>query len=201
MRRIMVMPASPALLPELSPADAPSRALLGAAVECARCAAAEGITRVDIVGSRDKRWYTRHTGSFRAWGAPSLSVGDGSFLPELLARYVLAHSPTVQIERSRDTLGHPREGVLTVVVVDGSAGLSARAPLALIDGAWQSHLWCEAVLSGSDCAPYSRQRLSAAGVDDPALWGELAALHPISAELLATDVTLGVGRYVADWQL
>jgi len=38
-------------------------------------------------------------------------------------------------------------------------------------------------------------------VVEPALWEELAGLHPKKTQLLATDATLGVGRYVAGWEV
>ena len=88
MFNLMVMPASPALAVELSSNDAASRALLAAARTLAVEAAAAGITQVDIVGSQDKRWYTAHTGSLKAWGAAT-NLGGGNYLPEIMARYVL----------------------------------------------------------------------------------------------------------------
>lgn len=197
----MVMPSSPALVRELSPADAPSRILLEAALQCARSATKAGIEKVDIVGSRHKRWRTGLEGSFRAWGAASLSVSAGNFLPELLARYVLSFVPGLSVEESRANLGVPREDTLTVVVVDGSAGLTQRAPLALVEGAVHTHHWCQKVCAGRDVEPCDKDALAAAGVQEPQLWEELSRLRPRSAELLAADATLGVGRYVAGWEL
>ena len=43
--------------------------------------------------------------------------------------------------------------------------------------------------------------LSQRGVIEPAMWEELAGLRPKKAQLLATDATLGVGRYVAGWEV
>ena len=87
MFNLMVMPASPALAVEQAAHDRASRALLAAARTLAVEAAAAGITAVDIVGSQDKRWYTAHTGSLKAWGAAT-DLGGGNFLPEIIARYV-----------------------------------------------------------------------------------------------------------------
>ena len=86
--QIVIVPASPALVRELAPAHAPSHELATAAVGEVRraCAHASGIY---LVGSRDARWRTAHTGSFRAWGAPDVTVGSGNFLPELVQRYLL----------------------------------------------------------------------------------------------------------------
>ena len=86
MFNLMVMPASPALAVELSAHDAASRALLAAARTLAVEAAVAGIKAVDIVGNQDKRWYTAHTGSLKAWGAAT-DLGGGNFLPEIVARY------------------------------------------------------------------------------------------------------------------
>ena len=83
MFNLMVMPASPALAVELSAHDAASRALLAAARTLAVEAAVAGIKAVDIVGSQDKRWYTAHTGSLKAWGAAT-DLGGGNFLPEIM---------------------------------------------------------------------------------------------------------------------
>lgn len=209
MQNLMVMPASPALAEELSPGDDASRALLGAACELARDAAriSGGVPlKVDIVGSRDTRWRTEHTGSLRAWGAPQVDVGGGNFLPEIMARYVLcrafAHTPDEPgfvVEDSRAELGEVRPARLTVVCVDGSAGLTKRAPLALVDGARDAHLWCESVLAGGE-AHCDEARLRSAGVLETNLWAQLAGAHPRHAELRAADSTLGVGRYVAGWQ-
>lgn len=209
MQNLMVMPASPALAEELSPGDDASRALLSAACELIRDAArigGDGPLKVDIVGSRDARWRTEHVGSLRAWGAPQVDVGGGNFLPEIMARYVLdralkrpLNDPAYVVEDSRAVLGEVRPGHLTIVCVDGSAGLTDRAPLALVDGARESHLWCESVLTGGE-VPCDEERLRRAGVLETSLWAQLAGVHPRHAELRAADSTLGVGRYVAGWQ-
>lgn len=209
MQNLMVIPASPALAEELSPNDDASRALLSAACELVRNAArisASSPLKVDIVGSRDARWRTEHTGSLRAWGAPQVNVGGGNYLPEIIARYVLSHAlshtpevPGFVVADSRAELGEVRPGHLTVVCVDGSAGLTERAPLALVEGARDAHLWCESILAGGE-VHCDEARLQSAGVLETSLWAQLAGVHPRHAELRAADSTLGVGRYVAGWQ-
>ena len=186
MFNLMVMPASPALAVELSAHDAASRALLAAA-------------RVDIVGSQDKRWYTAHTGSLKAWGAAT-DLGGGNFLPEIIARYVLHSVPQLRTRTSRERIGKPDPEALTVVVADGSAGLTERAPLALVPEAQEAHEWCEEVLMGASASKAGKW-LSQRGVIEPALWEELAGLDPKKKQLFATDATLGVGRYVAGWEV
>ncbi|WP_144790468.1 hypothetical protein [Corynebacterium singulare] len=207
MQNLMIMPASPALAEELSPSDDASRAPLRAACELVRDAA-RVITggsvplQVDIVGSRDARWRTELTGSLRAWGAPQVTVGGGNYLPELMARYVLTAAVGAEgfeVTDSRADIEDIEEGRLTVVCVDGSAGLTDRAPLALVDGARDAHLWCESVLSGAD-SHCDEEKLHDAGVLETSLWAQLATVHPHYAELRAADSTLGVGRYVAGWQ-
>lgn len=199
MFNLMVMPASPALAVELSANDAASRALLAAARSLAVEAAAAGITAVDIVGSQDQRWYTAHTGSLQAWGAAT-DLGGGNFLPEIMARYVLHSVPQLSVRGSREAIGQPDPAALTIVVADGSAGLTERAPLALVPDAQAAHEWCEEMLMGAS-ASRAGEWLSQRGVIEPALWEELAGLRPKKAQLLATDATLGVGRYVAGWEV
>lgn len=207
MQNLMIMPASPALAEELSPGDDASRALLRAACELVRDAArviTGGVSplQVDIVGSRDPRWRTELPGSLRAWGAPQVNVGGGHYLPELMARYVLTQAlgtEGFEVMDSRSDIEEIMEGRLTVVCIDGSAGLTDRAPLALVDGARDAHLWCESVLSGAD-VHCDEEKLRSAGVLETALWAQLATVHPHYAELRAADSTLGVGRYVAGWQ-
>ncbi|MER0092726.1 hypothetical protein [Corynebacterium sp. KPL2838] len=200
MFNLMVMPASPALAVELAPNDAASRALLAAARTLAVEAAAVGISEAEIIGSRSSRWHTRHTGSLRAWGAPQVHTGAGSYLPEIMARYVLSTVPQITVRDSRDHLGTPAPKVLSIVVLDGSAGLTERAPLALIPGAQETHRWCEEMLMGASTSS-DVEWLQQRGVEEPELWLELAACTPKCAQVKAADATLGVGRYVAGWEV
>lgn len=90
-------------------------------------------------------------------GCPQVNVGKGFYLPELIARYVagpfIEDNPTVDVSEIRPRLGKPRGGTLTIVVVDGSAGLTERAPLALLDAgkkptsSWRSCWQGDLVLS------------------------------------------------------
>lgn len=196
-RRVLLIPSSPALIPQLAPADAPGARLLAAA---RREVAAAPAARIDIVGSRERRWETAHTGSFRAWGAPEVTVGGGTHLPELLARFVLGPEQEANITEVRGQLGEPR-AELTVVATDGSAGMTARAPLALLDSAPVVDRWCRDVLSGVDTGPLSDGELSAAGILDAPLWNELAGTRKRGARLVDADTTTGVARYVACWEV
>ena len=180
---LLVVPGSPAVVAELSPQDAAGRAIVAKARELT-----EGDTRpVEIVGSRDPRWRTEHAGSFRAWGA-DVHVGGGNYLPELIARYIL---PGRTIGDSREHIQPLNPDALTVVVVDGSAGLTPRAPLALIDGATDTHDAMTAFLDGTGELPADLP-----GVIEQGLWEELGALKA-SKSVLSSDDTLGVGRFLA----
>ena len=195
---LIVMPASPALVVELAPDDTAGARLL----RSVRTLLTAGDNRdIHLVGSRDPRWRTGVTGSFRAWGAPQVTVGAGHHLPELVQRYVLGGHAD-RITDTRGTLGTPDPAVLTVVAIDGSAGLTPRAPLALIDTADGADRWCRAVLSGEEPAEeMDAASLRDAGVREPDRWLDLAALTPRQASLRDADTTHGVGRYVAGWEI
>lgn len=195
-RKVLVIPSSPALVEELAPADAPSRELLAAARDI--LAPLDPAT-IDVVGSLDERWRTSVTGSFQAWGAPGVTVGGGNCLAELIARYVLGERLEARIDDVRERLGQP-QAELTVVVTDGSAGLTQRAPLALIDGAEATDRWCREVLSGHSVAAMTPAQLQETGIIDVALWEDLANVDKRDATLVAGDTATGVGRYVACWE-
>ncbi|WP_370513885.1 hypothetical protein [Corynebacterium sp. zg331] len=196
--QLLVIPGSPALVRALAPRDEAAQRLRALA---RRSAKKYADMPVHLVGSRDERWFTAHAGSFRAWGAPQERVGEGHYLPELVMRHVLG--PDVRVTQVRDRLGSPDEGVLTVVALDGSAGLTPRAPLALRDGAAEVDQWCRDLLAGrgekavGDDLPGWLRR---GGVIEPDLWCEMAALRPTRARLVDADATAGVGRYVAQWE-
>lgn len=203
---LVVIPGSPALVRELAPADDAGARLLTAA----RRVLGEVLTHapdlgIELVGSRAPQWRTRREGSLAAWGAPHVEVGTGRYLPELIQRYVLGDDAR-RVTSVRDDVGKINPEALTVVAVDGSAGLTARAPLALVDGAADADAWCRAVLSGTappDIPPEDDAAawLSARGVLEPDLWVQLASLTPARAELTLADASLGVGRYVAVWEM
>ena len=203
---LVVIPGSPALVRELAPADDAGARLLDAARRVlAEVLADAPDIDVELVGSRAPQWRTRREGSLAAWGAPHVDVGTGQYLPELIQRYVLAEQAR-RVTSVRDDLRGLNPGAVTVVSVDGSAGLTTRAPLALVDEAAEADSWCRAVLSGDgppDTAPADGAAawLSARGVLEPDLWVQLAGLTPSRAELTLADASLGVGRYVAVWEM
>lgn len=187
-----IVPGSPALVRELSPADAAGAHLL-AATRALAANLAEGEERpIDIVCSLDNRWRTERTGSFAAWGAPQVTVRSGNHLGELVARYALGDP---QVREVRGRIGTPEPDAVTVVALDGPAGLTPRAPLALVAGAPELH---SAIVGWLGGGPVSVDKQWPA-VAEPALWNELTELAPRQARLIAADDTLGVGRYVAEW--
>lgn len=191
---LLVMPGSPALVRELAPADEPSQRLLNSIRETA----GKLTKTIDIVCSHDRRWTTHLAGSFAAWGAPHVEVRGGHVLGELVARYCL-HGATVR--ESREHLLPLDPSVLTVLVVDGPAGLTTRAPLALIPAAADTHDKLQALLSGKQSSLIREQEMRDAGVLEPDIWLELQTLQPTNATLVDVDDTLGVGRYVAYWEV
>lgn len=190
---VIVVPGSPALVAELAPRDSAGRAMVRAIRELV----ARDDRPIHIVGSQDPRWRTELTGSLAAWGTPSVAVDGGNFLAELVARYCLGEAE-VRVAVSRAALAPLDPEVLTVVVLDGSAGLTPRAPLALIDGAQQVHEQMADFLDGRGDLPGNLERY---GVIEPELWRQLADLRPSGCELLAQDASIGVGRFVAAWQV
>ncbi|GAB3708351.1 hypothetical protein [Corynebacterium nasicanis] len=189
---LVVMPASPAMVAELAPRD-----VVGArTVSRLRSLIDASAAPIHLVSSRDPRWETGVEGSFRAWGAPDVTVGEGRFLPELVQRYVLGES-AARVTEVRTQLGDINPEALTLVAVDGSAGLTERAPLALLPQAADADAWCRAVLAGEQAGELPAD----GGILEPGLWLELAARQPRRAELLLADTTHGVGRYVAAWQI
>lgn len=194
---LLVVPGSPALVRELAPADPASHRL--------RRTVAQALSLIDdrpcqIIGSGDPRWATQHVGSFAAWGAPQVHVGHGTNLAELVARYLLGSRANARTT-FRSELSPLNPEAVTVLVLDGPAGLTARAPLALIDGAARVHEQCQELLAGDLTAQFDADSLAHAGVIEPDLWLQLAQLRPSHAELLDVDDTLGVGRYVALWEV
>lgn len=191
---LLVVPGSPALVRELAPSDEPSQRLLKTVREACR----ELPKTMEIVCSHDRKWETAQAGSFGAWGAPGVQVGGGHVLGELVARYCL---PNVTVRASRDSLSPLDPSVLTVVVIDGPAGLTARAPLSLLPSAHHVHEQLQLLLAGKEHQQIGEGEMMKAGVVEPQLWRELQTLQPESPMLLDTDDSLGVGRYVAYWEV
>lgn len=191
---LVVMPAGPALVRELAPRDAAGQRMVAAVRSLID---ATGDHRpVHLVGSRSPRWVTGVTGSFQAWGAPQVTVGAGHHLPELVQRYVLGER-AARVASVRGELGAVDPEALTLVAVDGSAGLTERAPLALLPQAAAADTWCRELLSGRPVGEMPAE----GGILEPELWRELAGLAPAQAELVDADCEHGVGRYVAAWRI
>ena len=208
MVNVVIIPASPALVAALAPADAASEQVRTKAQECIAGALKESPKRpIEFVGSYSASWHTEHTGSFRAWGAPQTRVSEGNFLPELVARYLIENSAALEDYRecsfasTRDKLAEINASSLTIVAVDGSAGLTPKAPLALVEGSDEIDQWCREVLRGESPPARSVEQLSQGGIVEPGIWLELASIRPQSASLIEADTSLGVGRYIACWEV
>lgn len=221
MATLVIIPGSPALVPELAPRDAAgaelldhARTALGQSARALSVHVGRGLVPVDVVGSQAPRWHTCQVGSFAAWGAPQVRVAAGEYLAELVARYVVEPVDGVEVRSMRECLGTPDPQALTVVVADGSAGMGTRAPLADLPQASAAHAWCCGLLSArsdhtkpsdAPAGEWDEEQLMEAGVVEPAIWLELAELSCAGslrqAELLGSDTSLGVGRYVARWEV
>lgn len=191
----LVIPSSPALVHELAPAHQPSHELITTIRRAVNSIRPE---RIELVVHEDSRYRTEIDGSFAAWGAPHVTVSAGHQLGELVARYALGeHEHLItEVRQEVDTLA---AGVLTVVVADGSAGLTDRAPLALVSGAIEADAWCRRLVAGDCDGSVDAAWLSDRGVMDPVPWCQLAEIvgkRELQGDLLAHDTTLGVGRYV-----
>ncbi|WP_350338458.1 hypothetical protein [Corynebacterium sp. UMB10119B.1] len=57
------------------------------------------------------------------------------------------------------------------------------------------------MLSGKQSSLIREQEMRDAGVLEPDIWLELQTLQPTKATLVDVDDTLGVGRYVAYWEV
>lgn len=184
---VLIVPGSPALVAELGRGDAASRELERAA----RAAAAGDIRPVDIVCDMGPDTFTARTGTFAAWGAPQVDVGGGNHLGELVARYLLGPR---EYRPARARVAPLDPSALTVVVADGPAGLTARAPLAFVPGDPAAHEALRRFVA-------TGRGFVRGGVDKHMLWEELSLLDVTQAHLIASDDTLGVGRYVGAWEV
>src|SRR5699024_11478988 len=71
-------------------------------------------------------------------------------------------------------------------MLDGSGGLTERAPLALLGTAAEVHSWCQEALQGQ-ASPMEEHRLIDGGVIEPSLWLEVQKLRPRQAQLVDSD--------------
>ncbi|MDU0477888.1 hypothetical protein QVA66_01390 [Staphylococcus chromogenes] len=196
--RVLIVPSSPALVSELAPADQSSRQLKQAAVAQLRTLGDYPHLRLAVLGQRTDHTRTQRTGSFAAWGAPSISGLQGEYLCDLLASYLLrcaginlSCAPVNSMDHNADVL---------IVVVDGPAGLSDRAPLALIPSAGERMQWCRSVLLGQTSVPASEAELQADGLIQPEIWQQLHGVTPNRPRILTESMEHGVGRIVARWE-
>lgn len=209
--QLCVVPTSPALVAELTPADSASaeirervRGLLTDLIE--KDAAGENsVSEIVLVGSQDPQWRTTHRGSFRAWGAPQVQLADGYFLAELVLRYLCVeweHLISASYPSLAELLTSHRLTPETVVLlgIDGSAGLGPRAPLAELPAAPAADRWARALLdsgsaktSASACAV--KQDVTAHDAIDgqPEPAGRLSDMFPTFTEPASSQQLQGAG--------
>lgn len=208
--QVVVVPGSPVLIPSLGVGDDESARVLQLVYSVVSQCVAQA-RRVVIVGSANPRWFTKHTGSFRAWGAREVSdrgqgaqvMSAGNYLPELMARFFLGEAES-QVDMVCEHIPQLQAGDCVLVVVDGSAGLTTKAPLSLLPHASACHEWCCSLLAhGAASIRMSEAELADAGVVEPTLWRELCQLSEQvrSARLIHADSSLGVGRYLSVWEV
>lgn len=194
------------MIPQLAPAEPVGAEMLAQLRGECEAILADNDSPIVIIASHSQESRTRHQGSFRAWGAPQVNVGAGHHLPELIARFMLGRH-TSRVSRvvpdfaSISTEEDPPRVI--IVVIDGSTGLTDRAPSALLPSSVGIDSWCRELLSGSLSEPKTAEELEAGGVREPALWLEAAerVSQVRQARLVAADSSLGVGRYIAVWNI
>lgn len=208
--RILLVPSGPVLVTDLSPFE-PVSQLMRTAIDGILHELNPKTIRI-IFSLRDTE-YTAHTGSFRAWGGRETAVSTGNYLPELVARFLigryLERNPNVEV-LTGSGLGDAEPHELIIYPIDGPAALTQRAALGFNPKAAEFHdamVKCishannnatvEPTWLQSATKTTSEDDLSRAGVVNPSQWLELFQYSYSSVQLLVSDSTLGVGRYVA----
>ncbi|MDO4928504.1 MAG: hypothetical protein Q3976_05505 [Corynebacterium sp.] len=213
MPNLIFLPNSPAVLSELSPSDESSVELKDRAMALVRsfCLNQQPVV---IHYAEHKRDYTALTGSLKAWGA-QVTVATGNFLPQLLARYILESAgwdPAMVRARgysetpdlcTKDALA---ADALHVMVLDGVAALTTKAPKYVLPQAEAGALWCRETLGGElPEQAWTRAQLEQAGVDNAVLWPALWQLRHQTSQLAMRsffeDTTHGVARLLGAWEI
>ncbi len=230
-RRLLLIPGAPLLVPELSGADsgaAEVRAeVLAAARRVLRPAAGDGSggSRPLIVRRPDNRFATAHAGSFRAWGA-GVEVGGGTHLPELVARWVIRETGldpehvdvAAQLPDPFEPGGGDGADVAApiVVVAEGPAALTARAPLTLLPEAEPIDDACAAIAAGEfggepgddPFGAFGPAACDRVGLHTMGVWQDLASFgaelksgaRSFGARATYRGAPHGVGYHVAEWE-
>lgn len=213
MPNLLFLPNSPALINELSPADASSVELKDRAGALVRgCQLNQ--QPVVIHYAQHERDYTALTGSFKAWGAP-VTVAAGNFLPELIARYILEEEgwdpALVRARGYTETPDFRSNGImiadaLHLVVLDGVAALTIKAPKYVLPQARACAMWCRETLGGDlPAQSWTSAQLEQAGVDNALLWPALWDLRHYAPQLeirsFYEDTSHGVARLLGLWDI
>ena len=228
-RRLLLIPGAPLLVPELSGADAGAAEVRAAVLAAARRVlgdagpAGGGASRPLIVRRPDDRFTTSHAGSFRAWGA-DVVVGGGTHLPELVARWVVREAGldpehvdvAAQLPDPFEVGGAGDGDGPIIVVAEGPAALTARAPLTLLPEAAPIDDACAAIADGrfngepghDPFGEFGPRACDAVGLYTLGMWQDLAnfgAELSLDARSFAAEATYrgaphGVGYHVAQWE-
>lgn len=220
-RELVIMPGAPLMVPELAGGDEAAAMLRGAVAGTLRGvldrAAQAGAGAPLIVRRPDDRLATGRTGTLAAWGA-DVRVGAGNHLPELLARWALraAGAPERVVAGAEAVAVLPdpweHDGPL-LVVADGPAALTDRAPLTLLDGAQEVDDACAEIAGGRRAAEgeallaeLGPAALDRVGLYCAGLWQDLARFaeeiggdRDTTFEVVHRDCSHGVGYHVARW--
>ncbi|MCS4489163.1 hypothetical protein N7326_01320 [Corynebacterium sp. ES2794-CONJ1] len=195
---LILIPPSPAIIPGIGRGDEQGALLY----QRARAKLTELVTgkaaSTRIVYRKCRRDFTRHTGSLQAWAPTSYRVSSGHYLPEIIARHLLPYEEA-SITHTSESIGPLCDGEVIILMLDGSAGMTERAPLSLLPQSSASDRWCLDLLQGRNFRRISYNFLLEAGVENPDLWLELANYRQefLKSELIHVDSSLGVARYVA----
>ena len=203
--KLLIVPGAPLLVADLAGSDADAADLREQTIAVVRDFAAGDV--VDVVIQDDERWHTEHEGSFKAWGS-DLTVGYGKTLPELVARYLVRAGGSEVGEVHTDLPDVAEHDRKLLVVAEGTAALTDRAPMSFDQTAVDFEQCLTAIAGGSvadshrgaaDLASAGVEEWEAVGLFTGPLWMQLAAELPAAKELLLHHTGFGVGYFIARW--
>lgn len=209
-RELLILPGAPLLAPELAGADPAAARVRGAVRAGIADLLAADPRRPVILRLAEEHQATGRIGSLAAWGA-EVDLGAGRHLPELIARRMLAlagadPAAAAATDRPAAAWAHPGPAL---VVAEGPAALTPRAPLTELPGAARLDAACAGVAAGAPGAAAELAALDPAearrvGLHTAPVWSALAVLAAGPAagatrRVLLAEACLGVGYHVARW--
>lgn len=201
---LIVLPCSPALVPELAPGDVVSAEMRAVAVGLLQRVGKSPVGGVSVVCSRTHQWRTSHPGSLSAWGGTMVGLGEAEYLCDLLAVYVLQNaglSGSLTV-RTASTLqdAATQHSDLIIYFADGPVGLGERAPRYNVPTAPARFDWCLAILRGVRVPAATREQLLDDAILEPDVWQTLQRCSVNSGSVLWHSGEQGIGRIVACWE-